>query len=155
MEVTTADSDEPYETEETGKSLEVVETPLSTTTTVADVDGELTSTKIQTAIKTEYTVDDGTNSTSVKTEADKHTIDTGGTLESAVLGETLKGLIEDLIDAIDGIATTVPALGLISGAVGTPVTGVASGSLDSPSKAALVSVKSGLSAMLLTNLKIG
>ena len=156
VEVDTPDPDEPYDTNETGNYLEEISMPTIYSREVVDEDGGLNSKITQDSQKVEVIVDNGSDSTTVISEAGTHTVDTGTTTpESAVLGETLKGLIEDLIDAIDGIGTTVPSLGLISGAAGTPVTGVAAGSLDAPSKAALAVVKGELSTMLLTNFKVG
>tara|TARA_R110000764_G_scaffold113735_4_gene200844 strand:- start:146 stop:982 length:837 start_codon:yes stop_codon:yes gene_type:complete len=147
VEVTTADSDESYETEETGKSLEVVETPLSSTTVVADVDGGLSSTTSQSVDVVATSLTDGSDTSSVEITpqgveniAPEFSIDTGtaAVLESAVLGDTAIDLIGQILDAVQLITVT---------AAGSP-------SSVPINSSTFASIKSNLNAMLATNIKL-
>tara|TARA_R110000744_G_scaffold7342_7_gene25381 strand:- start:6137 stop:7087 length:951 start_codon:yes stop_codon:yes gene_type:complete len=86
-------------------------------------------------------------STEISMTPSKISIDggTGVQPEPAVMGDTLQGLIEDLIDAINGIGTIVATTGTAAAQTGT-------GTVDPASQAQLNIIKAQLSSM--KNLKI-
>jgi protein-tyrosine-phosphatase len=88
VEVTTNDINDPYNTEETGKYSE----------------------ETQTFEEIKKEVSDGSNTTTVTSQAGTHFIDTGevDSAEPAVLGDSLKTILTDLSDAIKNITTQIP-----------------------------------------------
>lgn len=149
IEVDTPDPDEPYETEETGRASEIKQTPTEIFNEVADEDNSDTATKNHSASEISDSVTDGSNTTTTTTDATSHIIDTGTTTpEPAVLGNKLESLLEDLIDAIDGLGTIVSTTGTAAAQTGTGV-------VDPPTKATLATIKAQIAAMLLEGVKFG
>jgi hypothetical protein len=128
VEVDTSDATKPYETTETGNSLESTQTPTSFFEKVAydDGGGSVEYALLERDIKkNRVTVTDGTATAQVVTRKDMHfvdvgdvlvttnetthTIDTGETLEPAVLGNQLVAQLLSLIDEIGNITIQTPS----------------------------------------------
>lgn len=113
VEVTTADPNSPYDTEETGKYSE----------------------ETQTFEEIKKEVSDGSNTTTVTSQAGTHAIDTGeaSSAEPAVLGDSLKTILTDLNDVLKNLTVLVPA-GIPVSTTGTAAaqTGATTAPQDSP-----------------------